>query len=189
MSVKSFFFKWQIYWLFNSLLKLPTKKKQVLHCVPFLNGIYQSLLDSPHKRPVIWTEFPCHYSLQNKCRTADPDWQNLGRASKLCFFIISKFWQNCASIRQVSDLILKTVITYIIWSRVLVVATLSIIRTSQHAKHRDYYTALLDGNWAVTGIWDMTSYWLVWTVCDWSGWDCISHNGLWAHMIKRNSTI
>ena len=27
---------------------------------------------------------------------------------KLSFFIIYKFWQNCASVRQVSDLILKT---------------------------------------------------------------------------------
>ena len=50
-----------------------------------------------------------HSSLQNKCRTADIDRQNLGRSGKLSFFIIYKFWQNCASVRQVSDLILKTV--------------------------------------------------------------------------------
>ena len=35
--------------------------------------------------------------------------QHLGRSGKLSFFIIYKFWQNCASVRQVSDLILKTV--------------------------------------------------------------------------------
>ena len=48
------------------------------------------------------------YSLQNKCRTADPDRQNLGRSGKLSFFVIYKFWQNCPSVQQVSDLILKT---------------------------------------------------------------------------------
>ena len=55
---------------------------------------------------------PSHHlnqcSLQNKCRTADPDWQNLGRSGKVSFFIIYKFWQNCASVRQVSDHILKS---------------------------------------------------------------------------------
>ena len=30
-------------------------------------------------------------SLQNKCRTADIDWQNLGRSGKLSFFIIYKY--------------------------------------------------------------------------------------------------
>ena len=34
--------------------------------------------------------------------------QHLGQSGKLSFFIIYKFWQNCASVRQVSDLILKT---------------------------------------------------------------------------------
>ena len=38
----------------------------------------------------------------------DPDRQNLGQSSKLSFFIIYKFWQNCALVWQVSDLILKT---------------------------------------------------------------------------------
>ena len=47
-------------------------------------------------------------SLQNKCRTVDPDRQNLGRSGKLPFCIIYEFWQNCASVCQVSDLILKT---------------------------------------------------------------------------------
>ena len=47
-------------------------------------------------------------SLQNKCRTADPDRQNLSQSGKLSFFIIYKFWQSCASVWQVSDLILKT---------------------------------------------------------------------------------
>ena len=31
------------------------------------------------------------YSLQNKCRTADIDRQNLGRSGKLSFFIIYKY--------------------------------------------------------------------------------------------------
>ena len=48
-------------------------------------------------------------SLQNKCRTTDPHHQNLGRSGKLSFFIIYKFLQNCASVRQVLNLILKTV--------------------------------------------------------------------------------
>ena len=47
-------------------------------------------------------------SLKNKCGTKDPDRQNLGRSGKLSFFNIYKFWQNCASVWQVSDLILKT---------------------------------------------------------------------------------
>ena len=54
-------------------------------------------------------------SLQNKCRTTDPDRQNLGQSGKLSFFIIYKFWQNCASVRQVPDLILKTDISVAIW--------------------------------------------------------------------------
>ena len=48
------------------------------------------------------------YSLQNKCRTADPDRQNMGHSGMLFFFTIYKFWQNCAWVRRVSDLILKT---------------------------------------------------------------------------------
>ena len=51
---------------------------------------------------------PGHLSLQNKCRSADPDRQNLGRSGKISFFIIYKLWQKRASVRQVSDLILKT---------------------------------------------------------------------------------
>ena len=51
-------------------------------------------------------------SLQNKCRTVDPDRLNLGRPGKLSFFVIYKFWQNCASVRQVSDLILKAARQY-----------------------------------------------------------------------------
>ena len=34
--------------------------------------------------------------------------KDLGRSDKLSFFIIYKFWLNCASVRQVSDLILKS---------------------------------------------------------------------------------
>ena len=48
-------------------------------------------------------------SSQYKCRTADPNWQNLSRSGKLSFFTIYNFWQNFASVRQVLDLILKTV--------------------------------------------------------------------------------
>ena len=48
------------------------------------------------------------YSLQNKCQTADPDQQNLGRSGKLSCFTIYEFWQTCGSVRQISDLILKT---------------------------------------------------------------------------------
>ena len=47
-------------------------------------------------------------SLENKCQTADPDWQNLNLSGKLSFFFIYKFWQNWASVPQVSDFILKT---------------------------------------------------------------------------------
>ena len=36
-----------------------------------------------------------------------PDRQNLCCSGKLSFFVIYKFWQNCASVRQVSDHILK----------------------------------------------------------------------------------
>ena len=54
-------------------------------------------------------------SLQNKYRTADPDLQNFGRSGKLFFFTIYKFWKNCASVRQVSDLILKTVYASVNW--------------------------------------------------------------------------
>ena len=51
----------------------------------------------------------CIFSLQNKCRTVNPDRQNLGWSAKLSFFMIYKFWQNCALVRKVSDLILITV--------------------------------------------------------------------------------
>ena len=58
---------------------------------------------------IIWIhKYDC--SLQNKCRTADPDRQNLRRSGKLSFFVIYKFCQNCAAVRQVLNLILKTVI-------------------------------------------------------------------------------
>ena len=46
--------------------------------------------------------------LQNKCRTADPDGQKWDRSGRLSFFTIHKFWQNCAVVQQVSNLILKT---------------------------------------------------------------------------------
>ena len=41
-------------------------------------------------------------------------WVGPARFGKLSFFIIYKFSQNCASVRQVSDLILKTDIVMIV---------------------------------------------------------------------------
>ena len=64
-----------------------------------------ALVNKWHPTHSYWSHEPTN-SLQNKCQTADPDRQNLGRPCKLSFII--KFWQNCASVRQVSDLILKT---------------------------------------------------------------------------------
>ena len=54
-------------------------------------------------------------SLQNKCWTADPDRQNLGSSGKFSFFTIYKFWQNCALVQQVADLILKTAVCKYCW--------------------------------------------------------------------------
>ena len=71
-----------------------------------LNTNTWQMLDKTEKFVFIWSH---KNSLQNKCRTAEPDQQNLGRSGKLSFFIIFKFWQNCALVPQVSDLILKTV--------------------------------------------------------------------------------
>ena len=58
----------------------------------------------------LYVNNPCelhHHNLQNKCPTVDPDRQNFGWSSKLSIFIIYKFWQNCASVQQVSDLMFK----------------------------------------------------------------------------------
>ena len=68
-------------------------------------GLNSILVTKPGNIRVKWLEKL--YSLQNKCRTTDPEWQNLGRSGKLSFFLKYKFWQNCASVLQVSDLILK----------------------------------------------------------------------------------
>ena len=58
-------------------------------------------------------------SLQKKCRTADPDWQNFPWSGKLSFLVIYKFWQKCIFVRQVSDLIFKTAYCwYRSWSMV-----------------------------------------------------------------------
>ena len=51
-------------------------------------------------------------SLRNKCRTTDPDQQNLAQSGKLSFFIIYKFWQNCALVWQISDHILNIELTH-----------------------------------------------------------------------------
>ena len=55
---------------------------------------------------------PSHHmnqsSLQNKCRTADPDWQNLGRSGKLSFFIIYKFGKIVLRSGKFQILFLKT---------------------------------------------------------------------------------
>ena len=53
---------------------------------------------------IIWTTV---FELSARPQS-DPDRQNLGRSVKLPFFIIYKFKQNCALVRQVSDLILNT---------------------------------------------------------------------------------
>ena len=71
---------------------------------------------------VLYTIMHIWLSLQNKCRTADPDWQNWGRSSKLSFFVIYKFWQNCTAVRQVSYLILKTDDSYsVTWESELII--------------------------------------------------------------------
>ena len=79
----------------SCLLRVPHKQMIMSECI--------WIMKSPIESGIILC-----ISLQNKCRTADPDWQNLGLSGKLSFLIIYKFWQNCASIQQVSDLILKT---------------------------------------------------------------------------------
>ena len=78
-----------------------------------------------------------------KCRTADPDRQNLARSSKLSFFTIYKFWQNCASVRQVSDLILKT-------------GSLMINR-NQHAFHIKDLVNLVQKYWSCLGFQKLTN--------------------------------
>ena len=53
----------------------------------------------------------CHIfniNLQSNYQAVDPDRQNLGHSDKLSFLVIYKFWQNCALVWQVSDIILKT---------------------------------------------------------------------------------
>ena len=44
---------WQLESFFNGLFKLTTKNTKALHCWPFVRGIHQWLVDSPHKRPVM----------------------------------------------------------------------------------------------------------------------------------------
>ena len=58
---------------------------------------YIDSLDQDHENSIANAlELLYSYSLQNKCQTTDPDWQNLGWSGKLSFFIIYKFRQNCA---------------------------------------------------------------------------------------------
>ena len=45
--------------LFNCLFRLALKKCQSPHYWPFVRGIHQWLVDSPHKGPVTWKAFPC----------------------------------------------------------------------------------------------------------------------------------
>ena len=56
---------WQINCLFNSLFRLTTEEHQSFslwtsHYWPFVRGIHQSLVDSPHKGPVMQKVFPIH---------------------------------------------------------------------------------------------------------------------------------
>ena len=44
----------------NSLFRLAKKQILVLHYWPFVRGIHQSLVDSPHKGPVMWKGFLYH---------------------------------------------------------------------------------------------------------------------------------
>ena len=60
----------------------------------------------------LWVFYQQLCTLQNKCQATDPDRHNWGWSSRLSFFTIYKFWQNCASVRQGSDLILKTDYVY-----------------------------------------------------------------------------
>ena len=70
------------------------------------HGLSSSMLRNQNQKVYFYHRIYC--SLQNKCKTSDPDQQNLGRSGKLSFFIIYKFWQNCAWVWQVLYLILKT---------------------------------------------------------------------------------
>ena len=66
---------------------------------PGLRSYHRNMTPKSQYQPAVF---------KNKCQTVDPDRQNLGWSGMLSFFIIYKFWQNCASVRQVSDIILKT---------------------------------------------------------------------------------
>ena len=44
----------------NYALLALCKGKGIMHFWPFVRGIHQSLVDSPHKEPVMQRRFPCH---------------------------------------------------------------------------------------------------------------------------------
>ena len=54
-------------------------------------------------------------SLQNKCRTANPDQQNLGRSGKLSFFTISVAYRYRKSI-SIIELFVSIILIYIEFS-------------------------------------------------------------------------
>ena len=58
---------WQLGCLFNRLLRLITKKHESSLLLAFVRGIHLYSLtkgvqvDYPHKGPILWKSFPCHY--------------------------------------------------------------------------------------------------------------------------------
>ena len=107
------------------------------------------------------------YILQNKCRTADPDWQNLGRSSKPSFFVIYKFGQNCAQVQQVSDLILKTV--SMSWSQLsfikkYVCTYIFVFFISYHSYSLNHHRSGVQlGPQTITSRWHIIKSWLLMT--------------------------
>ena len=57
---------WQLDCLFNCLFRLALKTCQSPHNWPFVRGIHQSLVDSPHKGPVTRKAFPCRYIIMQR---------------------------------------------------------------------------------------------------------------------------
>ena len=51
---------WQLNCLFNSSFQPTMENIKAPHYWPFVRGIHQWLVDSPHKGPVMWKAFPYH---------------------------------------------------------------------------------------------------------------------------------
>ena len=85
-------------------------------------------------------------SLQNKYQTADTDRQNWGRSNK--------FWQNGTSVRQVSDLILKTEIC--MWY---------MLRTIQVYFYENGYLLEWWHIWVIHGHFKLLAIWLFNSLC------------------------